>query len=193
MNRHIEDAFEIKLSQYHLSGYSIRLLFPDDCGKIFSFLDQNREYFLLENGRSPVHADGKSFIEDLPPNKPPSDKFAIAFEKDNRITALVDLVRGYPEEHIWWIGLLLIHPSSRGMGLGSRIIRLLDHLVFALGGREIRLGVLSENDPGFQFWKTMGFEQIQTSEGLVIGEKSHTVYIMSKELAQTQKPENFIF
>lgn len=187
------DPFWAELSSCGLSGYSIRLLFSDDCGQIFSFLDENRDYFLLENGRSPVPADGQSFIEDLPPNKPPSDKFAISFEKDNRIAALVDLVRGYPEEHIWWIGLLLIHPSSRGMGLGSRIIHLLDHLVFALGGREIRLGVLSENDPGFQFWKTMGFVQIQTSEGLVIGEKSHTVYIMSKELAQPQKPENLIF
>lgn len=175
-----------------LPEYSIRSLSLVNSDEILSFLIENREYFHLENGRPPAADDGRSFIEDLPPNKNPSDKFALSIDHGDRIIGLVDIVRGYPEDDIWWIGLLIIHPSFRGAGLGIRICRLIDEAVFASGGKEIRLGVLAENCPGLNFWKRAGYAQIGTKRGQVIGEKTHTVYVMAKQLEQSANEKQAI-
>lgn len=187
------DPFWTSLSIYEISGYSIRSLTKEDRDEIFEFLQENSDYFLLENGRLPRDTDGQTFVTDLPPNKQPSDKFAISVDLDHRIAALVEIVRDYPEEHIWWIGLLLIHPSYRGIGLGGRICRLLEQLVCLMRGKEIRLGVLAKNIPGHHFWKRMGFTHIQTKHGMVIGEKTHTVHVMAKLLEQSASQKELTF
>lgn len=182
-----------ELSSCRLGGCSIRSLTVKDSGKIFEFLRENGDFFELENGRAPVESDGRAFIDDLPPNKLPSDKFNFCIIHNNQIVALVDVVRDYPDDHIWWIGLLLIHPSYRGTGLGGRIYRLLEHLVCSMRGKEIRLGVLAENEPALHFWKRMGFTQILTKHGMKIGEKSHTVHVFGKQLEQSDDLKNRIF
>ena len=61
------------------------------------------------------------------------------------MTALIDLVRAYPDDKTWFLGRFLVAPVSRNVGFGTRSL----HAIFAEtkqhGGRAVRLGVVRGN------------------------------------------------
>lgn len=131
----------------------------------------------------PQAGDGSSFLIDLPPGKTQVDKFAFILEKNDRIIGLLDIVRDYPANNIWWIGLFLIHPQFRGKGLGKQVVQMLCRSLQKYGAYEIRLGVLEENTSGYRFWQNSGFLQIETKPGRQFGNKTHTVFVMGRILS----------
>ena len=38
------------------------------------------------------------------------------------LAALIDLLRAYPDEKTWFLGLLFVAPASRNVGLGTRLL-----------------------------------------------------------------------
>ena len=50
------------------------------------------------------------------------DKHFLGLWRDEKLTALLDLVLGYPEEDAAWIGLFMTARESQGRGEGSALI-----------------------------------------------------------------------
>lgn len=165
-----------------IDGYKIVPLSVEDEDRIYQFLVECDDYQLLESGRHVLPEDAHDFLFDLPPKKSLDDKFTFSVEKDSRIIALLDLIRDYKGKNTWWIGLLLISPSTRGNGLGRLIIDYIVKNLTVLGVREIQLAVLEENKDGYSFWEKMGFKQTEIVYGRRHGLKIHNLLVMSRPL-----------
>lgn len=173
-------AFQKALSRLTIPGYKIKFLTLQDRETIQKFMNESPDYFLMESGRPAVDEDVRSLLFDLPPASPPENKYVLGLEYNGRLAAIMDVLKDYPESRILWIGLLLIHPDFRGQGLGREILRSLRVTVQKAGVREIRLGVLEENQSALVFWQKLGFKEIERKFYRQFGNKVHSVIVMGK-------------
>ena len=63
----------------------------------------------------------ESIAEDLtalPPNIQPTAKYFVGFYSENRLVAILDLIDGYPEDKIAFIGLFMTDIDTQGRGIG---------------------------------------------------------------------------
>jgi ribosomal protein S18 acetylase RimI-like enzyme len=121
--------------------------------------DESRDYLELVTGEPPGPDEAARLLREVPPGKGAEDKFVIGlFDAPGHLVGVLDVIRGYPRQHEWYLGLLLFGPSSRGRGLGERVYRRLEEWVRAEGGTAIHLIVQEQNPRALDFWKRMGFE-----------------------------------
>jgi RimJ/RimL family protein N-acetyltransferase len=171
------------LEELNIHPHSWCKLTIADEGIVQQFLETCSDYAMLESGKPPMPGDGLKFLQDLPPGKNLNDKYSYALEIDNQIIGLLDLVRDYPANNIWWIGLFLLHPKFRGNGLGNQALQTVYRLLRNMHVSEIRLGVLAENFAAYRFWQREGFELLETKHGRQFGEKIHSIFVMQKYVA----------
>jgi len=119
----------------------------------------------------------------VPPGKSQNDKFVFGiFNSQNNLVGLLDVLRWYPDEMTWWIGLLLLLSEARSHGLGRHIVQGLAKYVWVGGGQAIMLGVVEENVLAYRFWIGMGFELVRVTEPRRFGDKIQTVSVMRRQL-----------
>ncbi len=135
----------------------------------------------MESGHPGTESDVRSILFDLPPGRSAEDKTVLGLFSRDRLTAVIDLMKDYPEAGIAWIGLILIHPDFRGLGLGRKIVQALCAGFSSAGVKDIRLGVLQENQSALNFWKKLGFEEIERKPDRQFGEKVHTVIVFKRK------------
>ena len=166
-----------------LPNNSVRRLFLEDIGVIQELYEKCLDYMLLVEGQP---AEPNKILEDfqfVPSGKSQDDKFVFGiFDLQNDLIGYLDVLRGYPDEMTWWIGLLLLLPEARAHGLGRLIVQGFADYVQAAGGQAIMLGVVEENKSAYNFWTLMGFELVRITEPRQFGEKTQTVSVMRRSL-----------
>lgn len=74
---------------------------------------------------------------------------------------LVDMdTRRLENENVGWISLIWLREDYRGKGYGIQLLARAIKAYTALGRRELRLCVASENLPAVRFYERCGFETI---------------------------------
>ena len=84
------------------------------------------------------------------------------YSRDGHLIGALQMMRDYPKPDEWWIGLLLLDPKVRGHGLGSRICRTTFDWIANEGGRAVWIAVLEHNARAREFWKRLGFVDMET-------------------------------
>ncbi len=138
------------------------------------------EYFELIGGETP--ADTDHYFKDIPPNKDYDEKHLIGVFDGEKLVAAIDIVEDYPRDKEWIIGLLVIHPDYRRMGLGSKVDEVLGAIVVENRGKFLRVGVQEQNKDGYNFWFHQGYEEKFTSDPMLIGKLESRVIVMNKKL-----------
>ena len=129
-----------------LPEYTIRLVEPNDEAEIQSLFESDPEYFEIAQGAPPGPAEAQSLITALPEGKDYGDKFVYTvFDCDGALAAAIDLIRGYPQNGFWFLGLLFVAPWTRNIGLGTRILDTICAHVKQQGGHALRLSVVRGN------------------------------------------------
>ena len=142
----------------HISGYTVRSMTEADTRELQSLFDADADYFGMAHDRPAASDEVEQIRKALPPDKSRSDKFVhLIIGEHGRIAALTDVIRGYPEPHIWYLGFLYLAKSARGQGLGRRALRALYDWVRANGGTALRLGVVEANAHARHLYATEGF------------------------------------
>ena len=121
----------------------------------------------------------------LPPGRDLADKFVHGVVGDCEpppLAAVLESVRGYPNERTWWLGLLLVDPLSRSTGIGGRLYEWFELWVEDQGYEAIALSVIEDNPRGQTFWRRQGFVVDRVVESHRMGKKQHSVFVMSKPL-----------
>jgi ribosomal protein S18 acetylase RimI-like enzyme len=136
-----------------IDGLTARPLEARDVAPLQALFDQDPEHFALVGRTFPV----EEVRDALPPGSSADDKFLFVLERDSRVEGLIDLIRGYPEPHIWHLGFIFLSIRARG-GAGRRCLRALYDWVRAQGGTVIRLGVAESNARARHLYVTEGFE-----------------------------------
>lgn len=164
---------------FSIPEYSVRRLEPDDAGILKPLFDRCPDYAEMVEGTGVSPTAARELFQALPPGGSFADKFVFGiFKTTEEIAGVLEGIRHYPEENIWWIGLLLLAPEVRDRGLGRSILKDFVKRVRGHRGRAVMLGVVEENSRAFQFWSQNGFQMVRKTEPRVFGKKNQSVFVM---------------
>jgi RimJ/RimL family protein N-acetyltransferase len=120
------------------------------------------DYYLLHDGILPTTEKVKEIFTALPPDKNYEDKFVLGiFKNSNEFIGIIDIVKSFPVEGQWIIGLLIIDPNKRDNGLGKRVHEALAEWAIKLGAKSFRIGAIEDNHKGIKFWTGLGYTKIK--------------------------------
>jgi RimJ/RimL family protein N-acetyltransferase len=142
--------------------FDVRRLGEEDIDLIYDLSCKNEIFYQYH----PPFVTRESIREDmnaLPPNKEHKDKYYVGFFENEVLVSIMDLILGYPEKEIAFVGLFMMNLEYQGKGIGSKIITESSRYLKTLGFDKIRLGVDKGNPQSNAFWKKNGF--IRVSEG----------------------------
>jgi GNAT superfamily N-acetyltransferase len=169
-----ESAFEIELQDYF-----IKALLQEDTEAMQRLYEKCQDFNLLVEGIPFGEDTAQMTFQDLPPGKLLEDKFLWGiYSTAQELVGLLDVVRGYPNEATWWIGLLLLAPEVRARHIGGKAVKGFIDFVKKNGGCAVMLGVVEENKNAYCFWEKMGFEFVRQTEPRAFGKKTQRVNVM---------------
>lgn len=145
-----------------------------------------RDFQVLTTGREPGPADGEDLFMDCPPGKSPGDKEIFGLMSWGKAVGVIELLRDYPAQGTWFIGLMLVHPCWRGKGLGRDALAWLEQYLAEQKVGSLSLAVLAENPLGLRFWEHNGFQQIRIVENYQSGAITTAAYVMLKTIGQAR-------
>jgi GNAT superfamily N-acetyltransferase len=163
------------------SGYSVKRLMPDDAEMLQRLYEQCVEFSLLTDGVAPSPSAARDEFAAVPEGKTTEDKYILGlFDSSSFLVGMVEAIRHYPNNQIWWIGLMMLAPEQRGKGLGADFYRGFERWVLAQGAFQISLSVIEANEPGLQFWQRMGFSVVRKAPPQQFGIKTHERYVLTR-------------
>lgn len=115
------------------------------------------DYFILQDGVPPALSDAHELFTDLPAGKEGHEQTVFGLRGAVGLSAVAAILRDYPTDGIWYLGLLIVDRSMRGQGFGRRLYAAIEHVAKERGAKEIRLAVLEANREGKRFWRSLGF------------------------------------
>ena len=161
--------------------YEIRLLGARNEAELQDLCERCHEFALLTEGQMPGPKAGFDILNDLPPGKEVEDKRVFGVYDKEQLVGVVEMVKDYKTAGEWIIGLLLVDPARRGMNLGGAIHDYIKDYVSLNGGYLLRIGVIEENARGLNFWKRLGYKEVERKQQ-TFGKKNHTVIVMNLEI-----------
>lgn len=159
------------------SKYIVRRLTVDDLEEIYALSLGNPLFFQY----CPPFVTRESILEDmraLPPGMTSDDKYYLGFFKDDKLTAIMDLITNYPDTHTIFIGLFMMEKHEQGCGIGSGIISECARYFKSVGSRYIRLGFAKGNPQSEAFWRKNRFEPV----GIEVDNGTYTTVVMRRVL-----------
>ena len=157
----------------HLSGtYAVRHLTPEDVDTVCALCRRNTQYYrYCGSGRTATAEDIRQDMQLLPPHTTPEQKYYIGFFDGAALVAIMDLIRGYPDDDTAFIGFFMLDIGLQGRGVGSALIaEALDYLR-TLGCRRCMLGIDKDNPQSNHFWRKNGFQitrEVQQERGVIL-------------------------
>lgn len=133
------------------SKYVIKRLGNSDIQDIFNLCCENKLYYEYCPPMVTEESIKKDMIA-LPPNTKIDDKFYIGFYKEENLIAVMDLIDGYPEQKIAYIGFFMTNVAIQKRGIGSKIISELCDYLKQKGFISIRLAWVKGNPQAEHFW-----------------------------------------
>ena len=93
----------------------------------------------------------------LPKGKELRDKYFFGLYDAGKLVAAIDLIDGYPEADVAYLGWLILAAERQGNGEGTRIVQELTDFLRAQGFRAVRLACVVGNPQSARFWEKNGF------------------------------------
>ena len=145
----------------NIDVYKILKLTKDNAGELQKLLEQSNDYYKLAFQRDVESNDAQELLTMLPEGKTSENKFNYGIYDSNELIGVIDLIKDYPEEKTWFLGLLLINPHQRGNGLGAKVFNSLQSNLKNTDAKKIKLSVVEQNIKALDFWKKLNFKEIE--------------------------------
>lgn len=137
------------------SIFTVRRLQEKDTELIYKLCCKNKIFYQYH----PPSPTREVILEDmaaLPPGKDYKDKYYIGFFENGVLAAIMDLILGYPEKDIAYVGLFMVDVGYQKKSIGSKIITECAGCLRMSGFRSIRLAVDRATPKAMLFGKRMG-------------------------------------
>lgn len=157
--------------------YSVRKLTSIDVQLIYDLMIKN-EYFFTKVPPVPTIESINEDLTSLPKNIPMSNKYYIGYFKDDKLIAIMDLIIDYPFNNEAFIGLFMLDIEHHHKKIGTNIIKDLFAYLKTQGIIDVALGVVRDNEVGYNFWTKMGFFYT----GISSNEENYVIMLMRKIL-----------
>lgn len=140
------------------SKYFARRMAETDAELVYELSLGNPQFYKYSWDRTPLSVETvKEDFKALPPDKSLSDKYYVGFFDGEKLVAVLDLIDGYPDDDIAYIGFFMLAKEYQGVGIGSTLVTELCDSLKSIGFRRVRLGIDKENPQSNHFWKKNGF------------------------------------
>lgn len=136
--------------------FRVRRMTPADAEEMLALCNTNPQYY--EHCGTTAAREG--ILRDLelcPPGKDASDKYYVGYYDGARLTALLDLVAGYPDARTAFIGFFMVDGTRAGRGLGTALVEELCAALAAEGFGAVQLCYGKGNPQSARFWQKNGF------------------------------------
>ena len=143
--------------------YDIRKLGNTDVDDILDLCEGNTQFYQYCEAK----LTREQVLNDLhitPPGIELSDKYYIGFYQKDVLMSVMDLIDGYPEPDIAFIGFFMMRKELQGQQIGSAIIQETASYLKTVGKTAIQLGIDKENPQSTHFWRKNGFRVIREVE-----------------------------
>ena len=140
--------------------YKVRKLNVDDVNQIYDLCRQNSLYYEY----CPPMVSRESIKEDLvalPPNISINQKYFVGFYDSEKLIAVMDVIDGYPEKAIAFVGFFMTDISVQNKGLGSAIISDFIEYLRTEKYESVRLAWVKGNPQSEHFWTKNGFRLLK--------------------------------
>lgn len=106
-----------------------------------------------------------------PPHTAPEQKYYIGFFDGASLIAIMDLIRGYPDDDTAFIGFFMLDIDQQGRGVGSALVAEALAYLQTLGCTRCMLGIDKDNPQSNHFWRKNGFQitrEAQQERGVIL-------------------------
>ena len=159
---------------------------PDEVGAVQELIESDPGYTERITGYPPGAADAQSLLMMRPDGLAEEQKVVLGFFEDQELIAVVDLLRGYPNERTAFIGLLEVHKKHQGRGAGAAAYRAVERYVEQTWPEimTLRLAVVDTNaEQAKGFWEKQGFEATGEAKPYVYDKLDSTARLYEKQLS----------
>ncbi len=101
---------------FDLLGLRVGPLGEDDCAEIDALYGRCADFIRLSEGRDPLPGDGMMLLSERPETAPEVEKMVLGLFDGPCLIGVLDLLKDYPAEGVWYLGLMLIEPARRRAG-----------------------------------------------------------------------------
>ena len=170
-----------------VAGLRTVALTRGDAARLQRFFDDNPAYFLAVQGEPAGAGTARDELTGTPPpGMPYSQLWHVGYVDDatGRMAAFAGIVTDLVAEGVCHIGLFIVENARHGNGDAPRLYAGLEDWARAHGAAWMRLGVVVGNARGQRFWSRCGFLPVRLREGYAMGQRTNTVQVMVKPLAE---------
>lgn len=156
-------------------GYHVRPISDSDISLVLELYESNPLYFHY-CPPFPSKETVKKDMVTIPEGLDKRHKHFLGIWKESNLIAILDLLEGFPNKNMVWIGLFMVHGLKQRNGLGTKIIDTVCEYLTNKGFKSIRLGYVKGNLQTEKFWKKnmfclTGNESVQEHGTILIAEK----------------------
>ena len=162
-------------------SYRVRRLENSDAGAILALCLENTQYYQY-CGKEPSLELILNDLRIAPPGVDVSDKYYVGFYDGPTLAAVMDLIDGYPNRDVGFIGFFMMKKQLQGRAIGSCIIREVCRYLRQTGKTAVQLGIDKGNPQSTRFWRKNGFRVIRE-----LDRGDWTIQLAEKDL--TDSPE----
>ena len=159
--------------------------------RIYEAVPQVRDWMGAAEDGQPARTMHSALIEGaLPPDGSP-ERFrlqSIWLADTGQVIGFLGVYYGFPEEDVFWVTVLAIHPAFQHMGYGQELLRGLDAAVEQLGTyTRMQLFASLKNWPALRFWTQAGFDRIVVIAGdKVYADDADAHVMLERSLVQAE-------
>ena len=133
----------------------------EDVAQLQAVMEATPSYFLIVQGSEPAPDEAERELVGRPDGVPLDRKHLFLVQLKNTPVGCLELLEGYPDPSVAFLGLLLIVETHQHQGLGREVLRFAKETGKAWHCTSIRLAVADANSSALRFWKHMGFTEIE--------------------------------
>ena len=163
--------------------YRIKQLCRNDISDLQGLCEKCSDYYILDQGTVANEDAARKILDALPPDKTLDDQYNLGiYDSDNNLLGIVNIIDSYPENGSWMLGLILIDPSKRNIGLGRYFHQEIINFAKTADGKKIIIGVLEDNQIALRFWKSIGYKLVKETKQDRGNNATKTVLVFSLDI-----------
>lgn len=159
------------------SQYTVKKLTEEDLPNILLVCQGNPTYYKYYKSE-PTNENIKESLMALPPNKTMEDKYFVGFYNEDGLIAVLDLITGYPNKDVAYIGWFIMNEEFQGSGAGTAIMGDIMLYLKEENFSCVRLGYIKGNLQAQNFWIKNNFNPV----GNEVETDSYTIVNMQREI-----------
>ena len=151
-------TLDIDVLKKRMQPYRLQEISPGDYDGIWSLYTSVGSYFRRVQPFPSSLNEALADLGALPPGVEPTAKHTFALYEKDQLIALLDFIWNYPAPNMMYLGLLLVHGTFQGKGIGSMILRSLETSALEYGCKRIWVVVAECNLSARLFFQSKGFD-----------------------------------